>query len=114
MHAVGGDGDLDGTVCLFVEVGAFGLVVLVVFASISEGQLTGSEDLETIVEIRSGSEVLSAEAGAGIVDFEQKNGLAGVIADSRQHMGRMASGDGEQAGEERKNAKGTHELKGNR
>ena len=95
VDAIGVDGDVDGPVGLFVEVRAFGLVFVVGLVGVGEVHVAGAEHLEAVVEVCSGREHLSAEAGAGIINFEQQNRLAGVVADGRQHVGRVTSGEGE-------------------
>jgi hypothetical protein len=108
VNAVGSDGDVDGAVGLLVEVGTFRLVIVVSLVGIDEVQVACAEDFELVVEVCSGSEYLGTEAGARIVDFEQEQRLAGVVADSCQNVGRVASGEGEKAGEEGKDAERTH------
>ena len=111
MNAVRRNNDLQRAVCFFVEVGPFGLVVLVLCVRIGEGNFACAQDLETIVEVRSSGEILSAEARARVVHFEQQNRLAGVVADRCLNAVRMTPGEGEKAGKERRDAKGSHNLK---
>jgi|ERR1700733_7306717 len=70
-----------------------------------------AEDLETVVEVRTGSEILGAEAGAGVVDFEQLDGLRGVVADGGLDVRGAAAGGRENDDARGKSANGTHEFK---
>ena len=57
-----------------------------------------AEDLETVVEVGAGCEVLGAEAGAGVVDLEEFDGLAGAVADGRGDVRGVAAGRCDEGG----------------
>ena len=67
----------------------------------------GAQDLEAIVEVAPGGEILCAEAGAGVVDFEEVDGVAGAIADCGLDVGGVTAGGGE-AGENGEREQRTH------
>jgi len=102
------DRDLERAVGAFVEIRTFGFVIVMRLVGIGEAHLARTQNLESIAEIGSRSQMLGAEAGARIIDFKQKDGLASAIADSGLNVSGMASSDGEQTSEECKDAKGTH------
>ena len=54
---------------------------------------TGAEDFEAVVEVCSGGEVLDAEAGAGVVDFDEGDGVGGAVADGGFDVGGVAAGE---------------------
>jgi hypothetical protein len=100
-----------GTLCSFFEDGAVGLVFLVGAVGVKKFGWAGAQDLEAIVEVCAGGQVLRAEAGAGVVDFEQLDGLAGAIADCGLNVGGVAAG-GSEAGEEGDREQRTHKDQG--
>jgi hypothetical protein len=110
VDAIRRDGDVDWAVGFFVEIGAFRLVIVTGRIGIGKVHVASSEDLESVVKVGSGSQVLRAEAGAGIVHFQQNERLAGVIADGCLNVGGVASGDDEKADEKSENAEVTHGL----
>ena len=105
------DRDDQGTLCSFFEGGAIGLVFLVGAVGVEELGGAGAEDLEAVVEVGAGGEGLSAEAGAGVVDFEELNGLASMIADCGFDIRGVAAGGGE-AGEKGEREQRTHKDQG--
>ncbi len=50
-----------------------------------------AEDLEAIVEGCAGREVLGAKAGAWVVDFEELDGLGGVVGNGGFDVGGVAA-----------------------
>jgi hypothetical protein len=101
------DGDGEWAFGAFLEKWAVGFLLMLVGVGVDEFHVAGAEDLETVVEIRAGSQRLGAEAGTGIVDFEKTKRLVGVIAYRSFDVGRMAAGEAED-GEKRENAERTH------
>ena len=77
--------------------GAFGLFVVEGGVGVGEVDVAGAEDFEAVVEVCAGGEALGAEAGAGVVDFEEIDGLGGVVADGGGDVRRAAAGECEQA-----------------
>lgn len=117
MDAVGRDDDVDGAVSFFVEVRAFRFVVVVGLVGVGEVHVTGAKYLELVMEIRSGGEYLCTKTGAGIINFEQQDGLAGVIADRGEDVVRMAAADSDdekEAEEQGGNARETQAAHGTR
>src|SRR6266481_7996861 len=78
-----GVGDYDGKRAFgaFFQEGTVGFVVLVGAVGVEELHAAGAEDLEAVVEVGAGGKVLGAEAGAGVVDFEEFDRPAGAVAD---------------------------------
>ncbi len=71
--------------------------------------VAGAEDLEAVVEVGSGGEGLGAEAGAGVVDFEEFDGLSGVVADGGGDVGGVAAGGGQQEAKSARESVVAHE-----
>jgi hypothetical protein len=111
FNTVGGDGDVEGTFVAFLEGRTAEGVILVGVVGIEDFHVAAAENLESVVEVCTGGEVLGAEAGAGIVDLEEFDGLRGVIADrSGDVRGMTASGGGKKAAE-RECEDGAHRVK---
>ena len=74
--------------------GPVGLVVVVGAVGVEELDGAGAVwNLEAVVEVGTGSEGLSAEAGAGgTIDLEEFDGLGGVIADGGDDVWGVAAG----------------------
>jgi hypothetical protein len=108
FDAVRGDGDPEGAFVSFVEGRATEGVVMVGVVGVENLHIATAENLESIVEVRAGSEVLGAEAGAGIVDFEELDGLRGVVAHGSSDIGGVAAGGGGEKAAERKGKDGAH------
>jgi hypothetical protein len=70
VDTFGIDRDMNRTVCLLVEIGAFRLVIVVGLVRVGQMQIPGSQHFEPVVEVCPGSEHLGSEAGAGVIDFE--------------------------------------------
>ncbi len=68
----------------------------------------GAEDLEAVVEVGAGGEGLGAEAGAGIVDFEEFDGVGGAVADRGYDVWGVAAGGGDE-GEDCEKRDAAHE-----
>jgi hypothetical protein len=96
----------------FFEGWAVGFVVVVGAVGVEELGGAFAEDLETVVKVGAGSEVLCAEAGAGVVDFDEFDGLGGVVADGGLDVGGAAAGCGEKGADSGYCEKVTHEVKG--
>src|ERR1700704_1825675 len=94
VDAVWGDRDLEGAFVALFEEGAVGFFVVEGCGGVGELHGAGAEDLEAVVEVCAGGETLGAEAGAGIVDFEEVDGLARVVAYCRGDVGGVAAGCG--------------------
>src|SRR5258707_14599177 len=86
-------------------------MVLVGAVGVEKLHAAGAEDLEAVVEVGAGGKVLGAEAGAGVVDFEEFDGPAGAVADCGGDVRGMAAGCCEEGGEG-DSGDGTHESKG--
>ena len=82
-----GDDDGERTLSAFFEKWPVGLVVLVGAVGVEEFHVAGAEDFEAVVEVGSGWECLSSEAGARVVDFEEFDGLSGSVADGCGDVG---------------------------
>jgi hypothetical protein len=104
-----GDDDGEGAFGALFEEGPVGFVVVMGAVGVEELHVAGAEDLEAVVEVGSGGEVLGAEAGAGVVDFEEFDGLGGVVADGGGDVGGVAAGCCDEGGEEREGGDRTHE-----
>ena len=104
--------DGQGTFCSFFEEGAFGLVFLVGAVGVEEFGGAGAQDFEAIVKVGAGCEVLCAEAGAGVVDFEEFDGLVGVIADGGLDVWGVAAGGCGEADQGYECEFETHRVKG--
>ena len=90
--------DVEGTFCAFFQRRAGEGVLVVVAVGVDEFGGAGAEDLETVVEVGAGREGLGAEAGAGVVDLDEGDGLGGVVGDDRLNVrGVAAGGCGEEA-----------------
>jgi hypothetical protein len=96
----------------FFQEGTVGFVVLVGAVGVEELHAAGAEDLEAIVEVGARGEVLGAEAGAGVVDFEEFDGLAGAVAYGGGDVGGVAAGCCNEGGEEREGGDRMHESQG--
>ena len=107
MDAVGGDGDLEGALVAFLEVWTFRFFVAEGGSGVGEGDVASAEDLEAVVEVCAGSEALGAEAGTGVIEFEEIDGLGGAVADRGGDVGRAATDECD-AGEKSDDAEGTH------
>ncbi len=71
VDAFGGDGDGEGAFGAFFEEWAVGFLLVLGGVGVDELHVAGAEDLEAVVEVCAGGEGLGAEAGAGVVDFEE-------------------------------------------
>ena len=60
---------------------------------VDELHVAGAEDLEAVVEVGAGGEGLGSEAGAGVVDLEELDGLGGAVADGGGDVGGVAAGE---------------------
>jgi hypothetical protein len=105
------DDDDEAAFGAFFEGRAVGFVVVVGAVGVEELGGAFAEDLETVVEDGAGGEVLSAEAGAGVVDFEEFDRLRGVVADGGFDVGGAAAGYCEKCAHSDRE-KVTHEVKG--
>ena len=103
---------MQGAFGSFFEIWAVGGVGGSGAVSVGELEGSGAENFETIVKICAWGEGLGAEAGAGVVDFEEGDGGGGVVADGGGDVGGTASGEGGEADGEREDAYGTHEVQG--
>lgn len=83
---------------LFQE-GAIGFVVVLGAVGVKDLHVAGAKNLEAVVEVGSGSEVLGPETGAGVIDFEEFDGTAGAIADGGGDVGGAAAGYCDKSGE---------------
>jgi hypothetical protein len=110
VDVVGGDGDLEAALGSFVEGGAVEGVIVVGAVGVEELHGAGAENLEAVVEVCAGGEVLGAEAGAGIVDLEELEGLRGVVAYSGFDVGGVAAGGDQEKAGERECEDGTHKA----
>ena len=70
----------------------------------------GTEDLEAVVEVCARSQVLGAEAGAGIVDLDELDGLSGVVGDRRFDVRGVAAEGRKKNGTERECGQETHTV----
>ena len=98
MGAFGGDGDGNGAFGAFLEEWTLGFLIMVGAVGVGEFHIAGTKDLESIMKVGSGGEGLGAEAGAGIVDFDKEQRLAGVIAYGGLDVGRVTACDREKRG----------------
>ena len=112
MDSVGFDDDLQGAFGSLFEIWAGGGVGCAGAVSVRELEGSGAENFETIVKISAWGEGLGAEAGAGVVDFDEGDGGRGLVADGGCDVGGTASGEGGEADGEREDAYGTHEVQG--
>jgi len=71
----------------------------------------GAQDLEAIVIVCACGQVLCAEAGAGVVDFEELDRFARTVADCGLNVWGVAAGGGE-AGENGEREQRTHKGQG--
>jgi hypothetical protein len=94
------DDDGEGAFGTFFEERAVGFVVLVEAVGVEELQIAGAENLEAVVEVCAGGEVLRAKAGAGVIDFDELDGVGSAVADRRSDVGGVAAGRCDEAGEE--------------
>jgi hypothetical protein len=75
--------------------------VLVVGAvGVEEFHVSGTDDLEAVLKVGSGSQIFGSEAGAGVVDFEELDGLGGAVADSCGDVGGVAACRGDETKDE--------------
>src|SRR6266700_8366329 len=110
--AFGGDGDGDFAFGTLFEEGALGFLFVVGAVGVGELHVAGAEDLEAVVEVCAGGEALGAEAGAGVVDFEEFDGPAGAVADGGDDVGGVAADGCDEGGEECEGGDRTHESQG--
>src|SRR5580700_8125432 len=61
------------------------------------------------MEVGAGSEILGAEAGAWVVDFEEFDWVAGAVADRSGDVGGVAAGSCDESGEQSEGGDRTHE-----
>jgi hypothetical protein len=106
------DDDSERACGAFFEAGAGGAMVLVLAVGVGELHGAGANDLKAVVEVGSGGEVLGAEAGAGIVHFDECDGVGGVVAYGGFDVGGAASGEGKAEDQDRGNAIDAHGTEG--
>jgi hypothetical protein len=78
----------------FLEEWAFEFLIVSRAISVGELHLSGAKNFEAVMKISPRSEGLSSKAGAGVVDFEQKQGLICVIAHGGFDVRRATARDG--------------------
>ena len=113
-NAIGRDHNLKRAFIAFFQKRAFRFFVMEAAGRISNAYISGAENLKAIVEVRSRSEALRAEAGAGVIDFEQINGLSSVVANGCRYIVRVAAQGGYKEDKKGCGAEKTHGLKSNR
>src|ERR1700685_3137562 len=64
VNSLWADGDGERAFSAFLEEWAVGFLLVLGFVGVDELHIARAQDLETIVEVRSGSQRLGAEAGA--------------------------------------------------
>jgi hypothetical protein len=111
VDTFGRDGDGDWAFGAFLEEWAVGFLLVLGGISVDELHIAGTKNLESIVKVCAGSEGLSAEASAGVVDLEEAHGLRGPVAYGRFHVRGVATRDDKNR-EKSKNAEMTHGVKG--
>ena len=74
--------------------------------------LARAQNLEAIVKVAAGCEVLRAEAGTRVVDFEEFDGLVGAIADCGLDICGVAAGGCGKRCKECEDRQETHRVKG--
>jgi hypothetical protein len=112
VDAIGSDGDCEQTFVAFLHGGT--LVGCLVAGGVGEDKFGGTvaENLEAVVEVLAGSEVLGAEAGGGVVDLDERNDLVGMVTDSRIDKRGVAAGERKQSDRRREETGKTHEVLG--
>ena len=95
-NAFGRNDDLDRALVSFFQERPFGFFVVKVAGGVGEADVAGADDLEAVVKDGPGSEALCAEAGAGVIDFEQVDGLVGAVDDDCGYMGGLAAECGQE------------------
>src|ERR1700722_11080562 len=91
VHAVVAEDDAEGAIATLTEGRTGGLMRALRGVGVRELDRPGAENLEAVVEVLAGRERLHAEAGAGIVDLQQGDGLAGGIDDRCLDGGRVTA-----------------------
>ena len=105
LYIVWDDGDGQCAFGSFLEEWAFEGLLLVRGVGVDELHSAFAENFEAIVKVGSGSEGLGPEAGTGVVDFDELDGLRGAVLNGRDDEGGTTSCQDEQ-GKRRKSADG--------
>jgi hypothetical protein len=95
VNSLWADGDGERAFSAFLEEWAVGFLLVLGIVGVDELHIARAQDLETIVEVRSGSQRLGAEAGAGVVNLDEEQWLGGVIAYGGFDVRGVASGEDE-------------------
>ena len=88
------DDDLERTFVSFFQKRPFRFFIVKIAGGVGKADIAGADDLEAVVKGGSGSEALGAETGAGVIDFEQVDGLAGAVDDDGGYVRGFAADDG--------------------
>lgn len=84
----------------FDERGACDLNLLTARIGVTDFNGAAAADLKTIVKVGAGGEAIEAEAGAGIVDFQELYVCARMILDGCVDVVRMTAGEKKSCGQE--------------
>jgi hypothetical protein len=84
-------------------------VVVVGTVGVEELHAARAENLEAVLEVGAGSEGFGAEARAGVIDFKELDGLAGVVADRRDDIRGVTAAGYDETREKCKCGGDTHE-----
>ena len=87
----GGDEDLERAAGAFGEGGAGGGVIFAGGVGVVELEGAVADDGEAVVEVRGGGEGLGAEAGGGVIDFNECDGSRGAVGDGGVDVGGSAA-----------------------
>ena len=92
MGAVGGNRDGEWALGAFGQSWAGGFLLVLGGVGVSDLHLAGPEDLESVVEVPSGSDALGTEACAWILDLNDGEWSSGAVRDGGVDVGRVAAG----------------------
>lgn len=82
MYAGGRDGDGQGAFHALAQVRSVGVLLLIVDVGPEELEVAGAENLEAILEVLTRCEGLGPEAGAWIVELDERNRSGGAVVDA--------------------------------
>jgi hypothetical protein len=108
LNSTGLDDDPERAFGAFFEIWTLGLLFLVRGVCVGEFELALSQDFEAVVKVGSGSESLGSEAGAGVINLDEREALLGLVRDGGFDVRGVTAGK-HKHGKQRERAEGkTH------